>query len=54
MLRSIAVWSLSFFLVFCDSPSLSYEDKFAKLDSDWLVTPPEAHAWASRTTTSQP
>ena len=47
MLRSIVLCSLSRVLMSCDSPAVSYEEKFATLDSDWLVTTAEAHAWAS-------
>lgn len=47
MLRSIFLCSLSLVLISCDSPSVSYKDKFVTLDSDWLVTTDEAYAWAS-------
>ena len=47
MLRSIVLCSLSLVLMSCDSPEVSYEEEFATLDSDWLVTTDEAHAWAS-------
>lgn len=47
MLRSFVLCSLSLVLISCDDPSVSWQEKFATLDGDWLVTPDEAYGWAS-------
>ena len=47
MLRSFVLCSLSLVLISCDGLSVSWQEKFATLDEDWLVTPDEAYGWAS-------